>query len=296
MKTNKTVNENKNLVLSLGFFDGVHIAHSKIITKAKQIAKEKGLKSAVITFEKSPASYFSNKPFYNLITNEKKIDLIDKLGIDYLYILDFENFKNISAKDYIENIIIKNFAPDTIITGFNHTFGANKTGNSELLHRYKDFNYIELDEIKIDNTTVSSTNIKNYIQNGNIEKANNMLGRNFSVSGSVIYGNQIARQLGFKTANIIYNKCMIKPKYGVYKGFVNYDGKKYKAIINFGTRPSVDKNLIETLEAHIINFDKDIYGKNIEVEFTSKIRDEIKFHSINELKKQIEKDIKFIAL
>ena len=296
MKIINTLSENKNLVLSLGFFDGVHIAHQKIISQAVSISKKENLKSAVITFEKSPASCFLNYPCFNITTNDKKTELIKELGVDYLYILDFEKFKNLSAKDYIENVLIKNFSPNTIITGFNHTFGANKSGNSKLLHQYKDFNYVELNEIKINDITVSSTNIKNFIQNGKIELANKMLGRNFSVSGNVVYGNQIARKLGYKTANIIFDKNIIKPKYGVYKGFVNYDGKKYQAIINFGIRPSIDKDLKETLEAHLINFDKEIYGENIEVEFTSKIRDEIKFHSFDELKNQIEKDFKSITL
>lgn len=295
MKIIKKLEENKNLSLALGYFDGVHRAHKEIILKTVEIAKENNLKSAVLTFEKSPASYFSNEFVLNITANDKKAELIEQLGVDFLYILNFEEFKNINAKDYIENILIKNFSPKFIITGFNHTFGLNKSGDSNLLSRYPDFKYIKINELKDNNLTISSTNIKNFIKDGNIIEANKMLDRNFSIKGKVIKGNQIARKIGYKTANIIWDNSLIKPKYGVYSGFVNYKNIKYKALINFGIRPTVDKNLIETLEAHIFNFDFEIYGEILEVEFSSKIRDEIKFNSLFELKTQIEKDIASIT-
>lgn len=295
MKIIKKIEENKNLSLALGYFDGVHRAHKEIISKTVEIAKENSLKSAVLTFEKSPASYFLNEPFLNITTNEKKAELIEKLGVDFLYVLNFEEVKNINAKDYIENILIKNFSPKFVITGYNHTFGLNRTGDSSLLSNYPDFRYIKINEMKNDNLTISSTNIKNFIKNGNITEANKMLGRNFSIRGKVVKGNQIARKLGYKTANIIWNNSIIKPKYGVYSGFANYRNIKYKALINFGIRPTVDKNLIETLEAHIFNFDFEIYNEILEVEFLSKIRDEVKFNSLLELKTQIEKDVNSIT-
>ena len=294
MITINKLNENKNLSLALGFFDGVHIAHKKLILKTVEIAKNSGLKSAVITFKKAPAECFGAEPSY-ITTNEKKTLLLAELGVDYIYMLDFCEFKDMDAKDYIENVIIKYFSPKFVITGYNHLFGCERKGDCKLLESYGEhFEHIKINEIKQNNITVSSTNVKDFIKAGDFKNANKMLGRNFSVSGTVIRGNQIARQLGYKTANLIWPKNIVKPPYGAYFGFVNLNEKKYNAVINFGVRPSIDRSLKETLEAHILTFDADIYGKSIDVEFSYKIRDEIKFNSQDELKRQIEKDISSI--
>ncbi len=288
--------ENKNLSLALGFFDGVHFAHKKLISNAVELAHLNNIKSGVITFEKSPASYFGKNVKYICETDDK-IELIRNLGVDYLYILDFEEFKDMSAKDYLENVIIKHFAPKFILTGYNHTFGKNKIGNSEFLKNYKGkFKYIAINEVKFNNKSVSSTKIKKLILSGDIKEANLFLDRNFSVKGTVVKGNQIASKLGYKTANIIWDNLIIKPKYGVYFGCATYKEKKYKALINFGIRPTIDKTLTETLEVHILDFNQDIYGEILKVEFISKIRDEIKFNSFEDLKFQIKKDILSIAL
>ena len=296
MQINRTLSENKNLSLALGFFDGVHIAHQKLIKKTVELAQENNLKSAVITFADSPFSILKGiNPAY-ITSKTDKINLIENLGVDYLYILDFNDFKNMNAKEYLNKILIKYFDPKFIITGFNHTFGKNKTGNPSFLkENAKNYSYFELNEIKVENYTVSSTNIKNLIEKGEIQFANKLLGRNFSIEGEVIKGNQIARKLGYKTANLIWPKNIVKPKYGVYKGRAEFNGKKFTALINFGIRPSIDKNLTETLEAHLLNFSQDIYNKPLRVEFISKIRDEIHFNSVDELKIQIQKDYNSIA-
>ncbi len=294
MEVIHNIKEIKNLSLALGFFDGVHLAHEKIIKRAVSEGQKNSLKSAVITFSTSPNSIIRKiEPVY-LTTMEEKINLIENLGTDYLFILDFKKLVDIEAKDYINNVLIKYFSPKIVVTGFNHTFGKNGKGNSALLKKINLFNYIEIPMIKIDNEQVSSTNIKNKITNGNIEEANKMLGRNFSITGKIVKGNQIARTLGYKTANIIKDKNIVTPKYGVYFGYGEIDGKKYKALINFGIRPSVDKFLKETLEVHLFNFDEDIYGKNLKVEFVKRIREEKKFNSLEELKKQIDKDYNLI--
>ena len=296
MQINRVLSENKNLSVALGFFDGVHIAHQKLIKKTVELAQKNGLKSGVITFIDSPYCVLKGiDPIY--ITNEAdKINLIQNLGVDYLYILDFNDFKNLNAKEYLNNILIKYFDPNFIVTGFNHTFGKNKTGNPQFLkENSKTYKYFELNEIKIENITVSSTNIKNLIEKGNIELANKLIGRNFSIQGDVIKGSQIARTLGYKTANLIWPNNIVKLKYGVYKGNAEFEGKTYKSLINFGIRPSVDKTLTETLEVHILNFNQDIYNKHLKVELISKIRDEIHFNSIEELKHQIQKDYNSIT-
>lgn len=291
MQVINSLEKNNNLSLALGFFDGVHCAHKKLILKTVELAKANNIKSAVITFKESPYCVLSgNEPEY-ITSNEDKIKLIEEFGVDYLYILDFNKVKNLTADEYLNDIIIKNFNPKFILTGFNHTFGKNKTGDSSfLIKNARNYAYFELNKIDVEDKIVSSTNVRKFIKEGKIESANKMLERNFSITNKVVKGAQIARKLGFKTANLIWPEKIVKPKYGVYKGCVIYNNKKYDALVNFGVRPSIDKTLTETLEAHIINFDKEIYDEIVTVEFVSKIRDEIKFNSYDELKAQIESD------
>lgn len=288
--------EKKNLAVALGFFDGVHIAHQEVISKAVDFAKENNLKSAVITFKKSPAVYFKNTEEKTISSLSDRLNFIEKSGIDYAFVIDFEKIANIEAYDYIKNIIVKNFSPKAVITGFNHTFGLNKSGNGELLKNLeKEFNfkYFEIQPKKLNGEIVSSTLIKKYLSEGNIKQANEMLGRKFFVKNKVIKGEQLGRTLGFKTANIIYPENIADIKNGVYGANVIYQNKKYKGILNLGVKPTVSNLNKRILEVNIFDFDKDIYNEKITVEFEEKIRDEKKFSSVEELKIQIEKDIEY---
>ena len=222
---------------------------------------------------------------------DDKINLIQNLGVDDIYVLDFNKYKLMEADDYIHNVLIEHFHPKFIVTGFNHRFGANKKGDSKLLSSFNhDFNYVEINPIYKNDILISSTNIKKFISDGEIELANKMLNRNFSIKGTVIKGQEIARTLGYRTANIILDNKLIKPKYGVYFGYSYYKNTKYPSLINFGIRPSVDKNLVETLEVHLLNFNKNLYGEELKVEFETFRRGEIKFSNIEELKNQINSD------
>ena len=289
------LNENKNTVLALGFFDGVHFAHQTLIKKTVELAQKNGIKSALITFLDSPFYILTGKnPSYITLLNDK-INLIQNLGVDDIYVLDFNKYKLMEADDYIHNVLIEHFHPKFIVTGFNHRFGANKKGDSKLLSSFNhDFNYVEINPIYKNDILISSTNIKKFISDGEIELANKMLNRNFSIKGTVIKGQEIARTLGYRTANIILDNKLIKPKYGVYFGYSYYKNTKYPSLINFGIRPSVDKNLVETLEVHLLNFNKNLYGEELKVEFETFRRGEIKFSNIEELKNQINSD--YLAL
>lgn len=294
MKVFYNLKENSDSALALGFFDGIHLAHQQLIKKTVELAKKNNTKSILITFVESPYSVIHNvKPSY-ITTSKEKIKLIEELGIDELYILDFNLFKGMTADEYVRNVLIKYFNPKFVITGFNHFFGKNKTGNPEMLSNYNEFKYVQITPIEINNIVVSSTNVKKFLEIGEIDMANKFLNRNFSITGKVVKGNQIARQLGYKTANLIWDEDVIKIKYGVYFGLTKFEGKIYKSLINFGIRPSVDKNLKETLEIHLIGFDGDLYDKKIEVQFLSKLRDEMKFSSLAELKNQIDKDFETV--
>lgn len=290
------VNYNKLTSIALGFFDGVHLAHKKILQTAVNLAKENGGKSAVITFQKAPGGYFDHQKNINIQTFADKIKILEDLGLDCVYVLDFEKYKNISAKEYL-NILIKNFAPEYIITGFNHTFGSknieNCTGNSEFLHKHESlgYKYIEIEKMRLNNVLISSTNIKKFIELAYVKEANGLLGYDFNINGKVVKGMGLARKLGFNTANIEWPANIVKLPYGVYFGIVKYNDIKYKSLINWGVKPTVNNNQKAILEAHILDFNQEIYGKEIKVYFKKPLREEKKFNSIEELKTAIKNDI-----
>lgn len=286
------LNHNPNLSLALGFFDGVHLGHKAVIKSAVNFAKNNGTKSAVITFSEHPCCYLKNISPEYITPRQERREHIKALGVDYLYELDFKNISNLTADEYLKDILVKNFNPVSISTGWNHNFGCKKSGDVEFLHnnankyRYK---YFELPPQKIDNEIISSTSIRKYLSSGQIEKANAMLGYKFSILGQIVQGNEIGRTIGFPTANIIYPTNVIKLPYGVYSVETNYG----KGIANYGTRPTVDgKDTV--LEVNILGFNQDIYGQNMTVEFCKMIRTERKFSSLDALKYQIQLDLKSI--
>lgn len=288
------LNENNNLSLALGYFDGVHLGHQEVIKSAVNYAKENGLKSAVITFKDHPCCYFYGVCPKYILSRELRRKKIADLGVDYIYELDFdEKLSKLNAKEYLENILIKNFSPKAISTGFNHFFGTNKSGNAEFLKVHQNnygYKYFEIPARKINNEVISSTTIRTCLTNGDIEKANVMLGGEFSLNGTVVEGQKIGRTLGFRTANILYPSELVDIPFGVYEVETNYG----KGIANFGIRPTISNTKKAVLEIHILDFDKDIYGENLNVKFIKMIRKEQKFSSADELKFQINKDIEQI--
>ena len=192
----------------------------------------------------------------------------------------------------LKDVLVNYFTPLSISTGWNHNFGCNKSGNVKFLHNNSKkygYEYFELSPEKLDDEIISSTTIRKLLSDGEIERANLMLGSKFSISGEVVKGNQIGRTIGFKTANLIYPPELIELPYGVYSVNTNYG----KAIANFGIRPTV-KGSQALLEVHILDFEKDIYGENLTVYFNKMIRAEKKFSSLDALKNQIKLDIKTI--
>lgn len=288
------LNENKNLSLALGYFDGVHLGHQEVIKTAVNYAKENNLKSAVITFKDHPCCYFYGVCPKYILSRDLRRKKIEELGVDYIYELNFdENLSKLDAKEYLESILIKHFEPKAISTGFNHYFGTNKSGNAEFLRKNQTnygYKYFEIEPQKFENEIISSTTIRNCLTNGEIAKANKMLGSEFSIQGTVVEGQKIGRILGFPTANILYPPELIDIPFGVYEVETNYG----KSIANFGIRPTISNTKKAVLEIHILNFDKDIYGENLNVKFIRMIRKEQKFSSPDELKLQINKDIEQI--
>lgn len=286
------LNQKQNLAIALGYFDGVHIGHRAVIKSAVDFAKKNNTKSAVITFSDHPYCYFKGVCPKYILTREEREKRIASLGIDYLYELNFEDFAHLTAKEYLNNILINHFHPISISTGWNHNFGKNKSGNVNFLEEQaKNYNYkyFKIPPQKINNEIISSTEIRKLLSKGNIEKANLMLGQNFSIEGEIVKGNQIGRTIGFRTANLVYPPELIELPYGVYAVDTTYG----KGIANFGIRPTINGSHT-SLEAHILNFEKDIYGEIINVNFNKMIRTEKKFPSLDALKKQINLDIKSI--
>lgn len=284
----------ENLAIALGFFDGIHLGHKAVINAAVDYAKKNNIKSAVVTFRQSPYVALNNvKPNY-IITLEEKIKAIKKLGVDYLYLSDFtEDLAKQTASDYLKNLV-DDLHPKMIATGFNHYFGYNKSGGVDylrLMQQEYGYEFKEINPIKLNEDVISSTAIRKALSNGDIPKANSMLGYRFYVKNEVIKGRQIGRTIGFKTANLKMPEKMINIPDGVYAVEVEVLGKKHMGIANFGSNPTVTDDSQKLLEVHIIDFNQDIYGELVKVSFLVKIRNEKKFQSLTELKTQIEKDI-----
>ncbi len=294
MKIFSEPTQQKKLSLAMGYFDGVHLGHQKVIKKAVELAKSNGTKSAVITFKDHPCCFFYGVCPKYILTRKERQEKIAELGVDYLYEFDFAKIANLSAQEYLKDIIIKNFSPIGISTGFNHHFGAGKTGSPEFLEKMSHvYNYIynKTEAEKLNGETISSTKIRQLLSNGQIETANKMLGYKFQLEGKVITGQQLGRKIGFRTANVLYPNELIDLPFGAYATIITYQNKTYKGVTNFGIRPTVSTTEQCTVETHILNFDKDIYNENIKIEFIKMLRAEKKFNSIEELKKQIQKDI-----
>ena len=292
------LNRKTDLSLALGYFDGVHLGHKAVILSAVNFAHKNGNKSAVITFKEHPCCFFYGVCPKYILTREDRLFHIEALGVDYVYILDFNaKLCMLSAQDYLKNVLIDNFSPKSISTGFNHYFGAKKSGGVDLLTQMQSvygYKYFEVPPQKIGKDTISSTVIRDALSKGQIANANEMLGYNFTISGEVIKGQQLGRKIGFRTANLMYPPELIDLPFGVYSVIVHYQNAVYRGITNFGIRPTVSNTNQCSLETHILDFDRDIYGENIAVEFLKMIRLEKKFASIEELKKQIKDDIAHI--
>jgi len=276
---NDSIKFPKNANLILGFFDGIHAGHQKVINSANK------KNSVLITFSTSPAEHFKKSTEY-IYSRNYNYELISNLDIEYIWEQDFSKIANLTAKKYLENLI-NIFEPKSITTGFNHSFGLNREGNSAFLKKYENFIYYNcVEPYKINDTIVSSTKIKEFLRNGDIKQANKFLTRNFKIKSKVIEGQKLGRQLGFPTANMKYPNKIVKIPYGVYKVKVF----EKNAVMNWGIKPTIGYNE-EVIEIHIPNFNENLYEKELDIDIISKIRDEQKFENIDELKAQISKDI-----
>jgi riboflavin kinase/FMN adenylyltransferase len=277
--------------ITIGNFDGVHLGHQNLIKQIKNLSSERLL---VISFVKHTKESFSgNLEDFKLGDSQKKIELLNKYGIDYYLELDFETIKNDDALSFITNL--SNQLPGLNAVYLGHDFILGRDRITDLNYFSKNFpsvSFVQLKKFSINGDDVSSTQIRNLLKNGDVKQANVLLGHEYSIKGEVFQGLRIGRTLGIPTANLKYANSYLVPKVGVYKGRVLIADVYYKVAINIGYNPTVNKANTEIkIEAHIIDFEGDLYGSILEIIFIDRIRDEIKFSDLSDLKMQITQDI-----
>ena len=287
-----------NSVVTIGTFDGVHRGHQKLIERIKQLAEQTEGESILVTFHPHPRIVINpeDKSLRLLNTIDEKIALLEKYGVDNLVIVPFSRaFSEQSASDYISQFLVKNFSPKYIVIGYDHKFGKDRAGDFKLLEEMKGQYGYQMEEITketLDDIGISSTKIRQAIAEGDINLANELLGNNYTLSGTVVRGLQNGRKLGFPTANIQVNdEYKLIPRTGIYAVYVYHNGVKYTGILSIGYNPTFDGK-VQTIEVNILDFAKDIYGENLTLEFIDFIRTEKKFKSIDALIEEIKNDEK----
>lgn len=285
-------------VVTIGTFDGIHLGHQKVIARLNDFARQHNGESVIFTFHTHPRLVTSpDETTLRLLTTlEEKTELLEKFGIEHLIVYSFNrDFANLSYHEFVEKILVEKLKTHCLVVGYDHKFGKNREGGFEYLQKCAEkynFHIEKLDALLVDDDSVSSTKIRNALESGEIEKANQFLGYPFTLHGTVVSGNQLGRKLGFPTANIeSSNKYKIIPGYGVYAVKVRLKQGEYNGMLNIGTRPTFNNNADNrSIEVNIFDFDGDIYGQEITLGFVEKIRDEQKFSGMNHLAEQLVKD------
>lgn len=286
-----------NAIVTIGTFDGVHLGHQAVFKQMVDKARQIGGETVVITFFPHPRIVISpNDNRLRLITSqEDKIEHLRRSNIDNLIIINFtKEFSHTSSEDFIKDYVVRYIQPAILVIGYDHHFGSNRSGDFDTLSKLgMEFHFAveKINEQDIEDITISSTKIRSALQQGDIKLANKLLGYSYSTSGIVTHGDSIGRTLGFPTANI-----SIKPEYqliektGVYATIAKVDGKDYPSMTYIGRRPTISNGLPTSTETYIMDFDGDLYGKEIRVTFVDRVRDEMTFDNLERLKSQIQED------
>lgn len=299
MKIFKSINEITgeftDSIVTIGNFDGIHLAHQDILKKVIAEAHNENRKSVVITFDPHPQKVLQpeRRPFFLITSLDEKLKLIEDHGIDAVLLLEFSReFAKTTAEKFVKDILLDKLRIKKIFIGYDSAFGKDKGGNEEhlkFLGRKIGFKVTVIKAIKVDGTVVSSTNTRNAILDGNVKLAARFLGRPYNIGGTVVKGHQRGTGIGFPTANIEPDKVLV-PGIGVYAIIVETGGKTHTAVLNIGFNPTFSNDKL-SIEAHIIDFEGNILGKYLEVFFIDRIRDEMKFDGPEKLAEQIKKDI-----
>lgn len=286
----------ENPIVTIGTFDGVHVGHQKIISRMKELAQKLNGETVLITFYPHPRLVIhpdsKNLKFIN--TQERKIKLIEKTGVDHLIVIKFTHeFSKLTSSNFIQKYLVEQIKTRKLIIGYDHHFGKNRLGDFKTLydlgHQFG-FDVEKIPAQDVENIAVSSTKIRKALEAGKIKKANLLLGYEYSITGIVVEGQKIGRKIGFPTANIEQaDEYKLITANGVYACRVEYEGKIFKGMGNIGVRPTVNNSDL-TIEVNIFDFDKEIYDEEITIYFIDRIRDEVKFDDLDGLKEQLGKD------
>lgn len=285
----------KDSVVTIGTFDGVHVGHQKIIDKLVKIAEDNTLQAVVLTFFPHPRMVLQKDTNIKLInTIDEKTKLLESLGVDHLVVKKFtKEFSRMTAQEFVKEVLVDKLHVKHIIIGYDHHFGRNRNANIDDLRDFGSIYNFEVTEISaqdINAVTVSSTKIRNALDNGDINGANTYLGYDFMLTGKVVKGKGLGKDLGFPTANIeIEESYKLIPKQGVYVVKSQYKNEALFGMMNIGVNPTVDGKT-QSIEVNFFNFDADIYGETIEIKLLNRIRDEQKFESLEALKQQLRQD------
>ena len=288
------------ITAATGFFDGVHLGHRKVLSRLCEIAKQRGEKSAVITFWPHPRSVLQQEAYnLRLLTSlEEKKEIFKSIGINKVIVIEFtKEFSMLSTEQFLKKFLKEKYEVDTLVIGYDHKIGhdVNESQDEMIkLARKAGIEIVRVEEFVEGNEIISSTKIRKSLIEGNVEKANEFLGYRYGLTGVVVSGQHLGRTMGFPTANLkLYNPLKLVPGNGVYAVYAGVCGKTYIGICNIGVRPTVGSNNAQTIETHILDFDEDIYGLDLKLEFVQRIRDERKFDSLELLKQQLSKDKEF---
>lgn len=285
-------------IITLGTYDGVHLGHQTIINQLNQRAKEVGGESVLLTFEPHPRVVLNKgvDSLQLLTTLDEKIELMEDYGLQNLILHPFtKEFSELTADEFVQKLMDE-IGIHSFIIGYDHHFGKNRQGNFEYLCQLGEklnFEVIQIQEVQTHGLHISSTQARNALLEGDLVKANKILNRNYSLSGEVIHGDKIGRTLGFPTANLKVEQFKLIPGNGVYVVKVYHNQQLYKGLLSIGTRPTVTDSLEKRVEVNILDFDQEIYGEKLKLEFVQKIRDDEKFDSLDELVTQMEADKDF---
>ena len=284
------------VVAATGFFDGVHLGHAKVIELLCATAKAEGKRSVVITFWPHPRSILRQDAGKLRLPNslEEKEERLKSLGVDDVQVVNFtREFSKMTAEEFIRDFLIGKYGVSTLIVGYDHRLGCKKTGSDDIVRIAGKcgIEAIRVGAISDSYNTISSTYIRNLIETGGIERANALLGYEYTLKGVVVPGCGKGRQIGFRTANMsLYDPLKLIPYNGVYAVWATVEGKTYKGVCNIGYRPTTHDGRGLTVETHLLDFDEDIYGLDLKVRFVNFIRDEQRFDSMEQLRDQLFKD------
>ena len=281
--------------VSIGSFDGVHLGHQAVLTELIQQAKSNGLFSVAMTFEPQPREYFNElRAPARLMRLREKVEVLSSLGIDQIVCLKFNKvLRALSAQDFIIRVLVEGLRVKHLIVGDDFRFGCDRSGDFSMLYEYgkaNGFSVKNTDTFESQGERISSTLVRRIINEGDFPRAAELLGRPFEIKGRVMHGKKLGRKLGFPTANININRLRA-PLSGVYAVLVKTESEIFEGAANVGIRPTIGDLERPLLEVHIFNFDRDIYGSFLRVEFLHKIRDELKFNDLGRLVTRIQKDM-----